>query len=767
MSERISTTDLIEYWYSRVQTDLTPFADPGTTISVSRRNRVVTCDWIQRGDARSADLAISFEGVSVTFRGQSLSYKSFFASVHMADLLQLAKMTVQARKARPYVDTRARLEGADHEESALTLIRKTLTSPQIADSTLLMMITGEAGAGKTSVLQELVRSQAIAYAHGQSQNLYLYINAQGRALARFTEAVAAELDELRSPLTFHQVVPLARLGLIVPVIDGFDELLGVGGYGEAISSIAAFVDDLYGEGQIIAASRSTYYEQEFLSRTSRQRESEGLAWHLTSVRVLDWGASEVEKFVRDRCREKQLESARTEVVFKHVLTAFSGENRRLMSKPLFVAQTTELVFDGHEFGSERDLLESLVAAYLEREQKEKLLDRDHRSILTSRQIEQLLVELAEEMWNQETRELDTRSAREIADFVLSDVNLDPAEHKVVVERMPAMAFLAPGERRSTIAFEHETFFAYFLAQRLASRIAHAPGSLSVLLGRSVLPNDVASLATRRLLQTDPTTLGKLVKSLGDACLVHSPRQLQVKENAGLVVQQLLCLGAIVGLECSGLELRGIVIPGGSLENVVITDSRFLDMEFRRVDLTQTKILRSEARDILLYEVSVDLSSTQLELTGLDPSLHLVGLRVRDGDFEEVFYDPSKIRAALIKIGAASDNEKVEAPLAIPESVQLLVERLARAYKRANPICTADDFMRQTFGDHRWPTIQSLLIRTGVVTEETRNTSGSKKVFLRRQVLPEEILAGLDRRAPVPDPVRNFWTLMEGERWDSH
>ena len=96
-----------------------------------------------------------------------------------------------------------------------------------ADSTRVIMVTGEAGAGKTQVLQELVRRQADNYLRGKTHKLFLYVNAQGRALARLNEALATELQDLRVSLTYHSVATLARVGILIPIIDGFDELLGV------------------------------------------------------------------------------------------------------------------------------------------------------------------------------------------------------------------------------------------------------------------------------------------------------------------------------------------------------------------------------------------------------------------------------------------------------------------------------------------------------------------------------------------------------------
>ena len=95
------------------------------------------------------------------------------------------------------------------------------------------------------------------------------MNAQGRPLARLNEALATEPQDLRVGLTYHSVAVLAQLGVLVPVIDGFDELLGVSGYDDAFSTLGRFIEQLNGEGQIIASARSTYYEEEFPERAGR------------------------------------------------------------------------------------------------------------------------------------------------------------------------------------------------------------------------------------------------------------------------------------------------------------------------------------------------------------------------------------------------------------------------------------------------------------------------------------------------------------------
>lgn len=766
MTETLPVQQLFDYWNARIQRDLTPFADPGTEVALVPQGRTINATWVQRASPREARFTVSLDGVSVQFKQRTYPYRSFFASSEMADLLALAKMILQAKKPRPYVDTKATVDESSEEQSALSAIGSALGDRLSQDATTIVMVTGDAGAGKTSVLLELVRLQAELYTRGQTDSLFLYVNAQGRALARFTEALAAELDELRSALTFHEITPLVRLGLITPVIDGFDELLGVGGYDEAFSSLSAFVEELDGDGQIVASARSTYYEQEFVARASTVSSLGSQYWVQRGVKVREWGDEQFTDYVQRQCAARGVSPVATESALNAVREAFKGRNAQLASKPLFVARTLDLVLDGKAPSGADDLLEALVSTYIERERTEKLLDRSSRPILTSNDIRSLLVELAEEMWSQETRELDTKSVRSVAEYVLGINGIDMTSQRVVIERMPTMAFLAKGERYQNITFEHETFFAFFFAQRLAERLCSKDTPLDVLLGRSVLSPDIARLATDRLGFGGGKKVEDLRVSINRICVAASqasPRRSQVQENGGRLVQSFLKAECSAGETPDGIVVSDIVIPGGDLAEVRLTNAVIKNVEFRRVDLRRTAIRSSRAESVMLMEVVIDPATTRLELAGLDPRSSILGLRVLSGGSIAPVFAPEDVLKALQDVGAIAAAHVTPPSRRIPKVTLDLVEKFVRAYKRANPICTSDDFMRAIFTSHEWPKIQKLLVSSGVVTEEARATSGSKKSFLRRQVLPEEIMAGLDPSAEVPDPVKVFWSSLESAR----
>jgi hypothetical protein len=452
---------------------------------------------------------------------------------------------------------------------------------------------------------------------------------------------------------------------------------------------------------------------------------------------------------------------------KRVDGVFSGQNEDLRRKPLFVARTVDVILKDPTFSGGENLLRQLVVAYLERERKEKLLDRQGGTLLTTPQLELLFKTLAEEMWNQETRELDRKSVREVAEFVLLTEGVAEGVQRVVIERMPQLAFLIPGERSGGVAFEHEMFFSFFLAQTFQEKLLRDTAAVRVLLSRSVLPVEVAISAVsgidRETPLAEPSTAQTFLDRLAQAGQLDTPRASQVKENAGLVAATALKQAAKRG-PLKRLRLWGVVIPGGDLNGVEMQDGRLEKVELRRVDLTKTRFVACSARELMLSEIVVNPHYTRLELAGVDAPSEILGLRVREGGLARGVYDPAELRQILAQCGAVPPPSPttVSTLRTISSKYEHLLEKLARTYRRTNPVCTSDDTLRSLFRDESWPTLENLLVRNGVVTREQRATKGQPKVFLRRQFLPEELMAGADRAAAVAPQIRAFWDDLERE-----
>ena len=115
-------------------------------------------------------------------------------------------------------------------------------------------------------------NQARLYRRRKTDYLYLYVSAQARALSNLRDAFAGETQDLRAAFTRDAIGALTRRGLLVPIIDGFDEMLGAAGYGDAFSSLQQFLAELAGGGVIVVSARSSFYEVEFLTSTDTETE---------------------------------------------------------------------------------------------------------------------------------------------------------------------------------------------------------------------------------------------------------------------------------------------------------------------------------------------------------------------------------------------------------------------------------------------------------------------------------------------------------------
>ena len=749
----------------RIESDLTSFADPGG-VQVGAGKRSFSAEWVMRGEPREATFTLSRDhGVRVKINGATQPYAVFLADTRMADLKQMARMIRQAGRKEIFVPTGAKRTDTHPENTgpATELLTGLLEQPE-ADATQIVMVTGDAGAGKTRVLQELVLQQAGRYLHGQTEKLLLYVNAQGRALARLHEALATELQDLRVNLTYHSVATLTRVGLLVPVIDGFDELLGVSGYDDAFNSLSTFLEQLEGDGLLVASARSVYYEEEFLSRASRASTMGSQAWSHVPVKILPWEDRDRRMFLDALAERESLPQEERETLEERISRVFQ-ENEELASKPLFFAKTVDLLRKDVEFSGGDDLLGTLTHRFLEREQQEKLLDRQQQPLLSEPRLEQLMRELAEEMWNQETRELDHRSVREVAEYILEDMEVPESARQIIVERMPTLAFLAPSERHGNILFEHEVFFFHFLARAITNQYVQGAG-MRVILSRSALPEFVAERVAFHLQQdgllSSPDGAQEVLDRLSKAGSTQWRRTTQVRENAGLIALALLrevAGGNGAGSEIAGCTISNVIFRGSHLRDVTLRNCVLVNVSIRRTDLASTKFIQCNAHDVLLEEPRIKIGSTRLELNGLRVPDEVVGVQELSEEGNRIFYRPRDLTRILRECGApveltAGDQRDV------PDELLSLLDRLMRAYQRTNPVCDGDQNLQRLFGDPRWPVLRKLLVTHGIVKQEPRATSGRPKEFLRRQFLPAEIMSGASRRDSIEPQIARFWDSLE-------
>lgn len=742
--------------------DLAAFGDPGTLVEVSEvevEGRLLAT-WNQDGRALSAEFVVAEAAVgypvSAAWTGaHSVPYRSFLSGPQMANLRMLARNALNV------------IDGADHfiaptatyeaPDGAVTRGESDEILERLAipgeGRTNVVFIAAEAGVGKTTLLRELVRRKADQYLSGQTEALWLYVDAQGRRLAQLDEAVAAELDDLRARFPYHAISSLVRCGAVILAIDGFDELVGsVGSYEEAFGSLATFITDLDGFGCIVAAARSAYYEQEFLTRANSIRGLSAQAWVLRPVQLEDWTPAKRDLFMTSSAESAGLRGHQIEQFLSQARQVLDADEvGELGYKPLFVSRTIELMRDKLLLNGP-SLLDRLIAAYIHRETTQKLLSPSTgEPMIGDESFRLLLSELAEEMWRQETRELSVTSIREVAEVVGEIVGLSGDALAEVVQRLPYAALLAKGSAPGSVSFEHDVFFSYFLAGPLTNawqQLDHR--TMTVLLRRGRLAEEAARLAGR-LARTQQSSQS-LLSVLSAACDTRRLDVAQVRRNAGGLAAALL-----QGREEDGLLVRGFDFTDSLLHATTIARATIEDCTFAGTDLTSTRFIECAGQDLVFDRVLVDVDSTRLELHGL-PVEAFYGLAVRNRDGDHLAFSPRRILEALRNCGLPSAQENLPVRPVNPDVVET-VERLCALYTKTSALTEVDDEMRSVVASPNWSMIRGALLESGIATYEKKQASG-QKVFLHRHFRPQDIMRGLAPAADVPAQVSAFWSELE-------
>lgn len=737
-------------WVEKLVRDIVPFADPNPNrdaVTVEQFDDVrVRLAWNARGRALSRVFILSNDKIRVTDDdgGSALDLAAFLAGAEMADVLRMADMTLAVLPDEYYLASNARCED-EAPQLALPLIESLIAAD--SDTTRLLFVTANAGGGKSRVLRRLARTRAEACRSGKFGSLFLYVDAQGRALARLDEAIAIAFADLRSHVHYSALAALVRFGVIVPIIDGFDELLETAAV-DSMSSLSRFLDDLEGEGKLIACARSAFYEQEF-ARRAQGAPSKNQSWTVQRVEIVGWDKQQQEQLVRERFRAQGKAGEDTAVLNIRASLDRVDSSGIDLAKPFFVDALCNLFLDRRNVSSGAGV-GLLVDAYVAREVDEKFLDKDGKSLLSAEKLKQILTTIAYEMWLSETRSLTIGIVSEIMNTHDVGEFVDAKLRDPMVQRGRVLACLqASGEAR--VEFEHELFFDYFVACELADRVNNT-GDLPWMLACSSCSQSMADMTVKQA-EANGLRARELVSLFGKVVdRTHSRAEL-IRENAGrlvaaalrrlvpevkdLVVENVAFVDEnFRDFTFSGCEMRRVLFRGCALENTVFRSSRFFDTDLERV--------------------RVSMKSTRFEVEGLDVE-RVRGLNVVDdgGMIFRLDVVAEKLRAC----GASFPHVTPSGP-GVRGDVMNLLERLANTFRQTNVIWPQDDKLSWLRNDPAWPNVRSELLHWRIIEfEPTYSQNGQPRERYRGRVGMGEVLAASAPNARATREIVGFWSAL--------
>jgi hypothetical protein len=323
--------------------------------------------------------------------------------------------------------------------------------------TTVFFVVADAGMGKTDLLLTAARARAQVIESDPSSDLplYLYVSSAGRALSNLDDAINTSLSITRI-IDVHSAKALCRNGLLVLVVDGFDELLGNSGYDNPLGSLSTWFKDLHGHGVMIASARSAYYMTRY--RRALSEKTDLYVTH-TVANIQPWTREDIKLFLKSYG------------VGEDALEPLTTRDWHLLTIPFFAKAFARWQIGRSNASIEdRGIFLVVVEEYLEREST-KILDNNGKPILSTPELQLLFSEFAEMMHLDGKRELDQADLELCASYALGINELDKDRPGLRL-RLTSLCGMAAGELvsgGSKFSFSHEVIADCFLSLALQRR----------------------------------------------------------------------------------------------------------------------------------------------------------------------------------------------------------------------------------------------------------------------------------------------------------
>jgi hypothetical protein len=563
----------------------------------------------------------------------------------------------------------------------------------------VLYLTSDAGEGKTTLINHLARRQALAYRKRSSDWLLLPFSLGGNTFLRLDNVIAAGLlNQLRIRRFFIDgLFHLIRMGYIVPALDGFEEVF-VEGSGEAVSSLGNLIRDLRGEGSLLIAARTAYFEFKRMDRQARLFDTiPNFEVGFGRLSLSRWGKREFTAYC-------ELDDVPNPDQLYQDLSDRLGREHALLTRAFFVSRIADLAktVDGAQFLRDiqpkvQDSFRPFIDRILEREVREKWIDKFSQPaepLLKLEEHHQLLRLLAEEMWTSKRGSLPRTTSDDLADIYCEVNKKTPAVTRQIRERLPNHALLVADVSGTQIAFDHDHFREFFLGEQLGEYIrTRAAADVRKLLRMDAVAAWTLDSAVALALRAGeaPSTL---LKTVIEVSATEGPTSF-VRENGGA-----LCLRIAEKLAASGhfSNIASMTFPEDGLAGRVLKDLRFMKCYFRST-LVSGAMSNIEFEQCEMEHIEVEDEFSFQAVKFVDCQIH--GLTITRGDQVVDFYDPAIIETYLSRAGASliKASQAVLPTGQVPEDEEQIkiVRKLLQVFKRTTQV--SDSVITLRLGVH--------------------------------------------------------------------
>ena len=536
---------------------------------------------------------------------------------------------------------------------------KDILSRRPAGACSVVYLTADAGEGKTTVIQHLARESAEAFKRKETDWLLVPISLGGRPFLRFEDVVVAALvNQLRfQRLYFDAFAELVRMGVIIPALDGFEEIFVETDGGDAVSSLGTLIRQFGGDGSLLIASRKAFFEYKSLQTQARLIDAlPGVDVSFKRVKLDRWDKDHFVKYcvLNDLHEAERLYDAVTKrVAFDHPL----------ITRPVLVRRLVDISKQHDEdFSFLADLRPEsdgfflrFIDQIIEREANEKWVDKfsdPPKPLLSVTEHRQLLSYVAEEMWISKTSVLSGEMMDSLTEIFCDTHNKGPIVTRQVRERLKHHALISSLGAGREFSFDHENFRDFFVGQQVGWKIIG--GHISDIRGLvrcELMPAWTVDVACSILKAEGYPSLSALPK-LQELAKSEAPSSI-ARENVGALFVRL-----VESIDDDNVVLEDLILPLNALKGRHLKGVTFKNSYFRVTSLIGTEL--SNCSFVACEFERLDIDKTfRANATAIDDQSVLRSLGViRDGDRIDM-YDPKRIEQILVNAGLRVPSEAID------------------------------------------------------------------------------------------------------------
>ncbi|WP_314101681.1 NACHT domain-containing protein [uncultured Stenotrophomonas sp.] len=608
----------------------------------------------------------------------------------------------------------------------------------IKPSTSVFFLVGQAGLGKTELMLRLARERAASVADDPQNNrpLYLFVSSTGRTLSSLEDAVNSALNITRV-LSSHSARALCRNGLLVLMVDGFDELLGGSGYENALGSLEPWFRDLNGQGVLVASARSSYYLTQY--RRSLV-EAVDLNVDHTLIELQPWSKSESSTFLSNAG------------VRQEIMNDLSAKDWKVLSVPFFAkAFAAWIKLNLGNPVQMPAMYEIVVDQFLDREAS-KLRNQNSDELLSINELRELFAEVADYMQSSKSRELEQSElvscAKMIVGEPLDDVRPGLSRR---LSSLGGLGVRADENGNNLFGFSHEVLFDCFLLLAIQRRLSGVLNTKSLLA--MITASSINEAVFEWLIEKYPEAAATLSKNL-DFNLDSDVEARVASANLGALWKTIL-------------KHQDGVPPTKSARSLAIGSVELSNSGWSELDLSGSSVAHLTIPDRM--SGSVDVRNTLIEYLDIH-SASLSKNSIQNIDHAEVsslkiggvFADgPAQVNALLQKAGlvqkivASKDEQLVEAAehylsrLKRRPDVPVIIDRDNK---------TADDARLSWithYDSYFWTSFVDALVASGAAVLEALPASGRAKVRLSPVISFDKLI----KRDSTSEESTKFWSML--------